>query len=80
MANSIWNLNERLILGVGLDEFIYSFIYLCKCKTIWLLGIYWNSHVFTKIIMSTKCIDKNQKFFWVGFKIDLTDYITKSSL
>ena len=52
------------MLGVRLDEFIYLFIYLCKYKATWLLIMYWNSNAFTKIIMSTKCNDKNKKFFF----------------
>ena len=44
--------------------FIYLFIYLCKYRAIWLLTIYCNGHVFTKIIMSTECNDKNKKLFF----------------
>ena len=47
-----------------MNLFIYSFICLCKYKAIWLLTIYWNGHVFTKIIMSTECNDKNKKLFF----------------
>ena len=64
IANPISYLNQWLMLGVRLDEFIYLFIYLCKYKATWLLIMYWNSNAFTKIIMSTKCNDKNKKFFF----------------
>ena len=47
-----------------MNLFIYSFVYLWKYKAIRLLTIYWNSRVFTKIIMSTECNDKNKKFFF----------------
>ena len=47
-----------------MNLFIYSFIYLCKYKAISLLIIYWNSNVFTKIIISTECDGKNKKFFF----------------
>ena len=47
-----------------MNLFTYSIIYLFKYKIIWIFTIYWNSHVFTKIIMSTKCNDKNKKFFF----------------
>ena len=53
------------MIGVGLDEFVYLLIYLfMQNKAIWLLTIYWNGHVFTKIIMSTECNDKNKKLFF----------------
>ena len=52
------------MLGVGLDEFIYLFIYLFNYKAIWLLTIYWNSHVFTETIIPTKCNDKNKKLLF----------------
>ena len=48
-----------------MNLFIYSFIlYLRKYKAIWILTIYRSSHVFTKIIMSTECNNKNKKFFF----------------
>ena len=56
MVNPISSLNKRLMIGVGLDEFVYLLIYLFIYANIKQFGF--------KIIMSTECNDKNKKLFF----------------